>query len=191
MGRDRKRRIATVFIALIVAFPLQYLFARRFGEPYPALMMPSFSGSHMDSEGRVSVLRCRVVWHLDGAQTNETTLRRLFEKAPSSHFEAMARNALLPRAHPLPKSGLWGSTPFKEMILRNVMPGYVLKRVRSGYWDGVSPEVVRWLERRGKELHPNSRPRAVDVIWQREQFSWERGSTPVSVTLRTNLTITF
>lgn len=191
MGKDRKRQIAGVFVALIVAFPMQYLFARTFGEPYPALMMPAFSGARLNSEGRVGVLRARVVWHLDGALTNEMTLRRLFEKAPSSHFEAMARNALLPRAQPLPKSGLWGTTPLKEMVLRKVLPGYVLNRVRSRYWEGVSPDVVQWLKQRGKELHPDNPPKGVEVIWQREQFTWEHGSTPVSVTFQTNLTVSF
>ena len=98
----------------MILFPIQYWFARSITEPYPALLLPSFAGARLDAAGHVSILDADVVAYFEDEDTQMITLGTLFAEAPSSHFQAMAYNALMPK--PAPPEDLLSNAGFKSLV---------------------------------------------------------------------------
>ena len=57
--------IRFIFLAVPIFLVLQYAFMHRFGEPYPALVMPGFAGSGGYVNGYVRIERPEVVFVCD------------------------------------------------------------------------------------------------------------------------------
>ncbi len=176
--------VKLVFIAVVVVFPLQYYFARTYGEPYPALMMPGFEGSHLNAAGQVVMEDADVVITFDNGQTQTISMRALFAEAPSSHFQVMAINAFKPKPR-VPPDDIWGKTPLKQFIYSKLMPGIVLGRIRHKYWTGVESDVALWLRDRVQRLYPNDKPVKVQIVWYKDLCSWHDGESSRQRTLGT------
>ncbi len=182
MREPSERAVRGVFLAVLVVFPIQYLFAKERSEPYPALLMPGFAGARLDAQGRLTTETADVVFRFRDGRAETVSLRKLFERAPVSHFEAMARTALKPKPD-APTDEVWGRSRVARFLLAHVIPGKPLGDLRGGYWAGVSPDVARWLGRRGAELFPGERAVEAEVVWHVDLYAWrdgrlERSRTP-------------
>ena len=156
-------RIKLLFAAAILVQPLQYVFTARFGEPYPALTMPSFAGTFADKEGniRFTNVKCEVLFH-DG-QTRWFTPDDLLPAVPLSHrFPIMSYMFGPPSAMSQP----WAPGSLKARLF----PGWNLSRSRNGQTE-LDPVTTNWLKRRVYDLYPSREPETVIFVWYEYVFN--------------------
>lgn len=169
-GNHKEIGIVVLFISAALVFPFQYWFIVSHEEPYPALLMPALAGAGVDEHGDIVAKTADVVFEFDGGVKETLTLRKLFERAPSSHFMEMAKVALLPKPLDPPPSDAWGRTPLSRFVKQHVIPGRTLARLRKWCWSGVEPEIVEWLRQRAVELFPGRHASRVEILWHKDAF---------------------
>lgn len=96
LARRHFARIKFLFAGLILWLPLQYVIAARFGEPYPALVMPSFPGTMADPSGNIRFrnVRCKISFR--NGDVGWVSTRDLLAQAPSSHHGAIMEHMFGP-----------------------------------------------------------------------------------------------
>ncbi len=139
----RERRIKSLFAIVAVLLPLQYVAAVKTGEPYPAIVMPSFGGWAVDPAGRFWVGATDVTVFFSDGSKSEVPLRTIFDQAPESHYSVMAEFALKPKEKHVPED-LWGGNALARLLKKHVVPGYVLSKERRECWAGVEPSQTRF-----------------------------------------------
>ena len=85
-------RVRAVFVVVTGLLAAQCAFIHFFGEPYPALTMPTFSGSGGYREGAVEMMRYDAVFISAGAEFSFTP-NQLLADFPDGHRAAIAANA--------------------------------------------------------------------------------------------------
>ncbi len=150
--------VRLVFIAAIALFAAQSVFIRRYGEPYPAIVMPGFGGSGGYQDGRVKINRYEAVFVADGEEFSFPP-KVLLKEFPDSHHGAISES-LDPRieATRVAPKGRMGR-------LRDaIFPGYA---ARSKSRD--SPQSIaslkEWLRSRARELVPGRPVSRVEIRW--------------------------
>ena len=155
----RNRIIFSSAIALLAA---QYWFIKTYGEPYPAIVMPSFAGTGGYSDGRVTFEGYDAVFVADG-QEHSFTPAELLAEFPVSTHETIANHALRPlrdataRRQPTSRLG---------RIRAAIFPGY--EATRGPPIDAESAASLRdWLRGRARRLLPGRAVSAVEIRWYR------------------------
>jgi hypothetical protein len=168
-----ERRISFLFAIMAVLLPIQFWFAHTNprGEPYPALVLPAFTGTPSDERGLASGESVGITVRFRDGSAEPVPLRTLLGKAPSSHIMAMAHVALKPKP-PLPAERA-PSSRLRDLLKRYVVPGLALSAVRRYYWSGVDPDTVAWLRTRVGQLFPGRTPALVMVAWYRDTYVWD------------------
>jgi len=161
---ERKRaKIRLLFAVVILLQPVQYLVASRFGEPYPAFMMPGFSGTMTDRDGtvRLTNVKCKVDFR-DG-RVEWLSANDLLAQAPDSYrMSIMFHMFSLP-----PASGAEWQPPAFEARL---FPGLAFARARQAQQE-LDPETKEWLKTRMETLYPSRKVEAVTFVWYEIIFS--------------------
>lgn len=141
-------RIRLIFIATITLLAVQTLFISRYGEPYPALVMPAFYGSASYQNGRIRIAQQEAVLVADGEQFT-FPLRVLLNEIPDSHHGDMEFLIFRSRspAAPVAPAGRW------EALKYALFPGYVTRDTSGGLPENLE-SLRNWLRRRGQALLP-------------------------------------
>jgi hypothetical protein len=156
-------RVRAVFVAVIALLGAQCLFVRFLGEPYPAVAMPTFSGSGGYRDGAIELLRYDAVFVADDGKEFSFGPNVLLAEFPDGHRAAIAANALRPRDESLPTSA----------------PGSRVRRIRDAIFPGFaagnlkrnSPEnqgsLEHWLGGRAQTLVPGRTIARAEIRWYR------------------------
>jgi hypothetical protein len=166
----REGRIKLLFAAVIIWQILQLGVTRRFGEPYPALAMPSFAGTMVDRDGniRLTNVKCKVSFK-DG-RVEWLTAHELLSDAPGSNrMPIMGHMFSQPPAVAEP----WPPSTLKARLL----PGRALARARQTQQE-LDPETKGWLKNRTKAIYPLQEPVVVTFIWYESVVSTNQASPP-------------
>jgi hypothetical protein len=172
--RRRRNAVLLLFLAVIGAAALQEVFILQFGEPYPALRMPSFRGT-LGAGDKVVLRDVEVVIGFADGGTEQLSPHQLLAEAPDPLRMLMMSANFRPGAErpshspqPPPAGGV------KRFVLR-LVPGYTLANRR---WQEkeAPPPTRRWLRRRLAALHPGRTPVAVDFRWYDDTYSLADGS---------------
>jgi len=172
--RRRETPAWICFAAVITIFVAQCWYLSRNSEPYPALVLPSFSGVMLDSSGSVSGLSADVTAKFKDGTTKTFGIDQLFTAAPSSHWQFMSRIMFYPKD----STGMPGSkTPsaIKTWIKQHVLPGFVLSRIRRHVWNGVDPETKQWMDGQLARLYPGETAAAATINWFTTTYSRKNG----------------
>jgi hypothetical protein len=114
-------------------------------------------------------------FHFSDGTTELISLRKLLAHVTSSQIHVIAETALRPKPGGPPPANPWPASDWKRFIPWKLFPGYLIKKRRRHYWDGVEPSTVVWLQRRARELFPDKKAVKVDVQWYRELVRWQSG----------------
>lgn len=168
-GSQVTSRVRLIFIAAIAVLAAQSVFINRYGEPYPAIMMPGFEGSGGYQEGQVKIVRFEAVFVADGEEFSFQP-KVLLNEFPISHHGAISESSLKPRL-PSPPA----APPSRLGSLRDALfPGYAGRRMSR-----VSPETAaslrNWLQSRGRDLVPGRQVSRVEIRWFRETVQFATG----------------
>lgn len=160
--------IIWLFVAAVLAQPVQYVVISRLGEPYPALTMPQFAGTMTDSIGRVTTRAVEAVVAFDDASVETVSMGSLLAQAPVSHRPAIARFVFgvrdtVARTTPPEPTGL------KQRLKRALLPGLVAK-YRLLEQPTADPRTVQWLGQRLHALYPSKRPIRASFHWYDDAY---------------------
>jgi hypothetical protein len=160
------RRSRIIFASAIALLAAQYWFIKTYGEPYPAIIMPSFAGVGGYADGRVTFEGYEAVFIADGKEYSFPPAELLNEFPVSSH-ETIANHALRPlrdapaRRQPTSRLG---------RIRSAIFPGY--EATRGPPIDGETAASLRdWLRDRSRRLLPGRAVSAVEFRWYRESHA--------------------
>jgi hypothetical protein len=153
-------RIRIVFLTVVALLVAQSLFIYRYGEPYPAIVMPGFSGSGGYRDGRVEIMQYEAVFITEG-ETFSFPPKVLLEEFPDSHHGTIAYIALTPRS----ESPQTAQRTSRIARLRDaIFPGYGARKTSRD-----SPEnfasLQDWLRGRARALVPGRRVSRVEIRW--------------------------
>lgn len=163
-----RTHVKLLFAALIFWQILQGAISAKFGEPYPALLMPGFGGTLTDRDGNIRFgnVKCKVVFQDDSAGWVSTS--DLLSEVSSAHRSAILKQMFSP---PPSAPELWPPHSLKARLF----PGRALSRVRNAQ-KTLDSETKEWLQMRIEALCSSKRPRVVTFIWYEEVFNVNRAS---------------
>ena len=151
-------RIRLIFIGAIALLIAQSLFISRYGEPYPALVMPAFHGSGCYHDGRLNIVQHEVVFDASG-QTHTFPLKIVMQEFPDSVHGDVSELIFRLRGTAPQQAAATGRF---DRFLDAVFPGYAARRTCRD-----QPENVRslrdWLRRRGEALVPGRQISRVEI----------------------------
>lgn len=163
------RMVRILFVAVILAVPVQYGVAKRFGEPYPSLIMPSFAGDNTQN-GVIHTTSIDVrVKFCDG---REATLRpdQLLDPLPRSHVPA-AMDWMFGRREQAPLA----IPAWKRWVFEHVSPGYAKRARRQHGASFVDAETKRWLSAQVARQSDGKIPESITVLWYRDAYDLSAG----------------
>jgi hypothetical protein len=171
--------IRILFLAVSAAQPLQWLFIAKFGEPFPAVTMPSFAlAGPSDSEPFEATTIDMTVHFQDGPDA-ELSPHELLAQCPVSHYAAILReNFTYDRfAAPvtLPTVTRRNTAGAFTLMMRRWLAGLALMAGSGSGRSSVAP-MIPWLSQRLKQLYPDRKPIALTLRWYAEVFSVDRES---------------
>lgn len=150
-------RVRLIFVVTIALLAAQTFFISRYGEPYPALTMPTFQGHGSYHEGRIRVIQHDAVF-VAGGETFSFPWKVLLEEIPISFHGDIAQLLFRFRnpAAPAPMTGRWGR-------LRDALfPGYAGRRTSCELPENVE-SLRSWLHGRGEALVPGRQLSRVEI----------------------------
>jgi hypothetical protein len=158
-------RIRALFLALMLWMAIQYLITARYGEPYPALAMPSFAGTLTDRNGntRIQNVKCKVLFR-DGGEA-WTSEYDLLSQAPSAYHDAIMRHMFGPVPTDPPR--------LPRRLTALLFPGRFLSRYREAQQE-LDSQTRLWLKRRMQALYPSQTVTAVTFVWYADIFNLQQ-----------------
>jgi len=155
--------VKLLFAAVILWQPLQYFVTVKFGEPYPALIMPGFAGTLVDAQSNIRFgdVKCKVL--LENGQVVWLTAYALLAEAPSAHHGAIMAHMFGP---PAAIADQWPPRSLKARLF----PGRSLSRLRSSQTE-LDSQTKQWLKRRLETIYPSQKPMAITFIWYEDVFN--------------------
>jgi hypothetical protein len=167
----KRPAIRAAFVAVVLAAVLQHFLMRKFGEPYPSLMMPVFGGTGGYKDGVVRVATMDPVFVTTDGTMIPSSLQELLSDFPDSERLSLARTFL----SPLPGSAVSSDGP-------PVRRGYrysLLKGLKAGAFDrrlGANVSSLRvWATQRAHILAARHEVERLECRWFDETIS-VRGS---------------
>lgn len=157
-----RRRWRTAFVVVLLILPVQLVFGRLVGEPYPNVILPSFAEAPTVNEAVAVLMRPRIHVETREGADEELELDALLGELPSfTHYETYKKTFLTYKTPPSPGTGgSWqrrllnsvrASTP------RSLQPRYSIPVV-------VGPDTVEWLRTRLDTLG-FAQPEAIRFEW--------------------------
>ena len=163
-------RVRLVFVAAVALFAAQSHFIHRFGEPYPAIVMPGFAGSGGYRDGVVEIDRFEAVFVAEGEEYSFPP-KVLLEEFPVSHHGAIASTSLTPRndlPQPVPRAS-------RSARLRDaIFPGYAARAASRNSPDSLA-SLQEWLSGRARVLVPGRQVARVEIRWFKETIGLDNG----------------
>jgi len=172
MALESRSSIKRSFAAVLVLLGLHYVFIVRYGEPYPAVTMPAFTGTNAAPDGSIRwVTVIARVRFADGG-TAELLPRDLLAEAPASHRMSIMREQFdVPPEPPAPPP----APSSRGELRRRLFP---IERIRyeRRFVQYTPPETHEWLRRRLGVLYPDRQPALVTFVWSRQSARVADGS---------------
>ena len=158
------RRTRIIFSAALALFAAQCWFIKTYGEPYPAIVMPTFVGAAGYSDGEVTFPGYEAVFLADGQEYTFAPTQLLGEFPVSFHRD-IAFHAL----RPLQEAPAKAPRTSRLARLRDaIFPGY--GATRGPPIDGEYAASLRgWLRGRARQLVPDHAVSAVEIRWYQER----------------------
>jgi hypothetical protein len=167
-------RVRAVFAVAAGLFAVQCAFIHFFGEPYPAITMPTFSGSGGYRDGAVEMTRYDAVF-ISAGQEFSFTPNQLLAEFPDGHRAAIAANALRP-AGDAPPSSTKGSRI--RRIQETIFPGFAAGNLSRNSAENKA-SLQAWLRGRAESLVPGRPVSRAEIRWYREAESFGADGTRV------------
>lgn len=164
-------KIKFLFAAVILTQPLQYMFIAKYGEPYPALTMPNFTGNKTDRNGNISFTNVICKVNLSNGRVRWLTEHDLLPQVPSSHQYPIMSHMF---GVPSDATDSWPPNSLKARLFR----GEALSRARSAQKE-LDPQTKDWLKRKLHELYPSQEPEMITFIWYQDVFNANQVSPSV------------
>ena len=162
-----------IFAAALALFAVQSLFIHRFGEPYPAIVMPGFEGSGAYRARGLEIETYEAAFIAANGGATTVTPRVLLQEFPDSDHAAIGYFAL----KPTPTQGESAKTvTWLGRVRAAVFPGFQ-KRPGSSEYDDRLASLREWLTWRAATLAPGRSISQVEIRWWRENVR-VTGGTP-------------
>lgn len=158
-----RKAVKILFIIALIALPLHYIVILWQGEPWPAVVLPSFRKVPADSGRHVTFQKPQItVYFTDSSVASVSRSQFLKQARPSFRSSIMNKNfrPLDPAFH---KSG-----------------GKELRTEADAVARARLPEAVEWIRRRLSVLYPNKTPVQLRVVWK--ETTYEGGEKGFSIT---------
>ena len=158
------RRVRIIFLSAFALFAAQCWFIKTYGEPYPAIVMPTFVGAGGYSDGEVTFQGYEAVFLAEGREYSFTPAQLLAE-FPDSYHRDIAYHAL----RSLQGSPAKAPRTTRMARLRDqIFPGY--GATRGPPIDGENAASLReWLRNRARQLVPDHSVSSVEIRWYQER----------------------
>jgi hypothetical protein len=166
--------IKLLFAAVILWQPVQYALVPRFGEAYPLLQLPQFSGTMNDADGNIRLDTVAVEVLFADNSTTRFSQHVLLSPVPSAFHDSIMKHMFGPVSGRAvtPVNGRWQRT--KAFLF----PGLLAARARDTATE-IDPDTKAWLHRRILELYPAKEPAKVSFVWQTDVYH-KTGPFPVT-----------
>ena len=178
----------TVLLAFAIGFPVfGYYFAQRFGEPYPWLIMPDFSGDHRDADGNFSASRVEVVVAFSDGGEEALSLGDLFSPAPPATASRIYADLIRPKpTNQRTEEEILGTPETSRFYYLKlyVQPGFVAREF-NGRPAVPHPETVDWLSNRVADLFPERA--AVELRFERTLTRFDSKGAPLPLPPETEI----
>lgn len=159
----RKFEIKLLFAVVILWQLLQYGITAKFGEPYPALTMPSFAGTMVDRDGHIRFRNVKCEVHFQDGHVGWVSAHDLLSRAPSS-------NRIPIMAHMFSQPPITADQWPPHSLKARLFPGRALSRVRNTQRE-LDSQTKEWLKRRIQVLYPTQEFEIVTFIWYENVFN--------------------
>jgi hypothetical protein len=167
-------RVRAVFAVIVGLLAVQCAVVHFFGEPYPALTMPTFSGSGGYRDSAVEMTRYNAVF-ISAGQEFSFTPNQLLAEFPDGHRAAIAANALRPTSNALP--GPTNASRIRR-IQATIFPGFAAGNLsRNSAANKASLQT--WLRGRAENLVPGRPVSRAEIRWYRVAKTLGANGTPV------------
>jgi hypothetical protein len=155
--------VRLTFVGIALAYVVQYFVVMSYGEPYPALMMPTFRGTGGYHDGKVRIKRMEAVFVTAEGDSSAFSRRDLLSEFPVSFHQTIANTFLAP----LPEAA-------RTRARIPILPG-----LRAGEWNRTSAanlaSLRAWLLARGRTLLPGRSLERVELRWYEDTVRQEAG----------------
>lgn len=158
---------SAVFFAIPLAFVGQLAFMHKFGEPYPALMMPRFAEAGPAGDRPVSVTVATITFGYRDHQTRTIEPKELLAPIHVGHHGTIMTNIFseLPATPPRQRAPEGRRDPPLWLF-----PGYKLGR-SSRHTAEHQSSLKAWLRQRASALYQGAAPSRCTVRWQGLTFT--------------------
>lgn len=157
-------RIRALFAGAILLLAAQTFFIHRYGEPYPAIIMPGFEGSGGYRDGEVTLSRYEAVFVADGEEISFPP-KVLLNQFPDSLHTTIGRTSIVP-----PEATIHHEPKGRSIeILHAIFPGFASRspsRDSAGFRDSRKA----WLKERARALVPGRDVSRVEIRWFLEKI---------------------
>jgi len=152
---------------LLVVAQLAMIHA-RYGEPYPAIMMPAFGGTLATPAGNIAIESGAAVVRFTDGSTARATLRALLAEMPVSHHWVVGTTMF--RHTPIEAGSVPPRSALKGWIIEHVTPIRARWAERRRRGNPVEPETQEWLARRVAAMYPAKAASSVEFEWMRHEY---------------------
>lgn len=162
--RADANHVRSVLIALIVTLGIQASFIYKYGEPYPALILPGFSGNCGFVNGKSTIETYRAVF-VSGQETFAFTPRVLLEEFPDSHHGPLSQS-FKPRII----TQVIHNNSVASQLRTTLFPGYAAATLSTNN-HAHKNTLTDWLHKRGQKLLPGKNVSRIEIQWYHRTFA--------------------
>lgn len=155
------------FAAVLAVLPLQHYIKQRFGEPYPSLYMPDFSGTGV-TNGRLQTESADIQVQFCDGRTLSLTPNEFFSGLPISIVQSAMQWMFGPRIltpHQIPR--------WKNWIIRYVSPGYGRRMLRAQGMSFLDEPTKRWIHDQ-VTLRFGGDPKMFQALWYTDTYDAQK-----------------
>jgi hypothetical protein len=167
-------RVRALFVVVAGLLAVQCAFIHFFGEPYPALTMPTFSGSGGYHDGSVEMTQYDAVFISAGEEFSFTP-NQLLADFPDGHRAAIAANALRPMSD---RALSPTKTSRVRRIRETIFPGFAAGNLSRNSVENKA-SLQTWLRRRAESLVPGQPVSRAEIRWYRVAATFGADGTRV------------
>lgn len=146
------------FAAVLAILPVQHYIKHRFGEPYPSLYMPDFSGAGV-TNGRLQTESADIQLQLCDGRSVTLSPHQFFNTLPTSIVDSAMNWMFAPSTfnpRPMPR--------WKNWLIRYVSPGYGRRMLRAQGMSFIDEPTKRWIHDRVVARF-GSDPKMFKALW--------------------------
>lgn len=172
------------FAAVVAILPLQHYVKQHFGEPYPSLYMPDFSGGGI-RDGRLQAESGDFQVQFCDGRTLTLRPNEFFNALPVSVVQSAMQWMFGPsifKPRPIPR--------WKNWVIRYVSPGYGRRMLRAQGMSFIDEQTKRWI-RHQVTARFGGEPKMFKALWYIDTYDVRKSFPIRSRQLVSTVPITF